>query len=488
MSYSRAYPALPPTLYHDLDEPRQASKRSGGARGTERWEQDGAAQRDDREQYRERDGGWSEQDSEDEAWGEPPPYAAGLQRWDHDRYRPPGPHKQPVALATESWKRDSQERRAQPPSERHPLPPKPSFLPPRPPTEICLTPRGNFFKLPPAASSGRPPVHNPPLYVQRSLLERLDPPPSAKPLRGGRPSQLPVAAAASKAKEVNDLRFRPSSRYLADPKERVASSLGHAAAARLETNRYEFPFPRSRASPPPPKPVPPIPPVQRAIPPSTLRETRKRFYPSSSSSSGGLKSSPPDRSQPAAKKPRLGPSLATHRAAAVACHASAASVHSSFRPSPSLPFAPAPAPARAPPTPTSPNTSLPLPLSASVSRSPVFLSLPARPLTPPQQRLPPSPPPTKLSPGDPNPAWLEAELFGPVYGTWTEGMLGWRQSQEEEEGERKGGRKRYRDWDAPEEEGDAEDAVGEGVDYVTWSRRRKKAGKTREVGRRRARR
>ncbi|GAA5826666.1 hypothetical protein JCM11251_002844 [Rhodosporidiobolus azoricus] len=65
------------------------------------------------------------------------------------------------------------------------------------------------------------------------------------------------------------------------------------------------------------------------------------------------------------------------------------------------------------------------------------------------------PPPAKLSPGDPNPLWLEAELFGPAFGTWDAEIA----VRKVGDGKRKRG-------SGDGEEGEEEDPVGNGLDWM----------------------
>ncbi|BGP19601.1 hypothetical protein JCM10213v2_007696 [Rhodosporidiobolus nylandii] len=79
-------------------------------------------------------------------------------------------------------------------------------------------------------------------------------------------------------------------------------------------------------------------------------------------------------------------------------------------------------------------------------------------------------PPAKLSPGEPNPQWLEEALFGPEYGSWAKGASTSSSTSASPTEKRKGqgkGRKRGR------EEQDEEDVVGEGIDYEDWEERKR---------------
>ncbi|GAA5913088.1 hypothetical protein JCM6882_005558 [Rhodosporidiobolus microsporus] len=288
------------------------------------------------------------------------------------------------------------------------LPPKPSFLPPRPPTEICLAP-------PPPKRTAR-----------------FQPAPSSPTSLSSRSFQHKPAASMGLPKQARER------------SERRPSQVAHPLDARFQPGPYarQQPLPKqppSFSSYPSVLQPPPSERLSLDLFPLAGGATRKRFYPSNP---------PPPPST--TRDPYIPPSAVEPQP-----------VHKVYK---------LPAPT-APPPPTQP-ASHRFPSSSHSSTSPSSL---LSSVSPSSSRLGPSPsvkaqttatpPPAKLAPGDPNPPWLERELWGPAYGTWEKGWNG------EREGKGKGKKRARGEHEEGEEEGDV---VGDGLDWNDWEKRERR--------------
>ncbi|GAA5972996.1 hypothetical protein JCM11641_000356 [Rhodosporidiobolus odoratus] len=239
------------------------------------------------------------------------------------------------------------------------LPPKPSFLPARPPAEVCLfPPRPKPLHRPFSPTPAPPKSYAHPGF--RNQTYKVD-------LRAvGR------HAMSERTSALGPSQFRPAEQNSFYQPCPAASLPPHYPPSLIG-------YPSGLYSPPGP------PPQRRYSPPHAVPcSARQRFRPAAL---------PFKPSLPAVVEPHEFPTITPEP------------IHKVYR----LPAEPAPPASQ---------QNQPLRFSYASSSSPSPNTVPASSPVDDEEMVFKTPPPAKLYPGDPNPGWLEEGLYGPAYGTW----------------------------------------------------------------------